>query len=207
MQINSRKGQLAHILAINNDQAVLNLFHDLLTEEGYRVNTQAYVDKDLAEVARLAPDLIILDYMWADEDGGWSMLQMLQMDPKTAKIPIILCTGAVREVTALSASTNYLTPSLTCSPPQPTPPTEPIHPAEAKGYAVDNHCDTPAYRAHRELVHELRTPLTVLMGRVQLMRRRRLLGREPFCQDGELEAIEAAIIRLAAAVERVDRTG
>lgn len=61
-------------------------------------------------------------------------------------------------------------------------------------------------RAHRELVHDLRTPLTVLLGRVQLVRRRRLLGLEPICRDGELEAIEAAIIRIAAAVDRIDQT-
>lgn len=91
-----------HILAINNDAAVLGLFRDLLEEEGYTVTTQAYLDKNLLAIARLAPDLIILDYMWSEEDAGWSMLQMLQMNPATSQIPIILCTGAVREVEALS---------------------------------------------------------------------------------------------------------
>lgn len=91
-----------HILAINNSQAVLDLFHDLLTGAGYRVTTQAYLNKDLGEIERLAPNLIILDYMWADDDSGWSLLQMLQMNPGTASIPIILCTGAVRAVEDLS---------------------------------------------------------------------------------------------------------
>jgi asparagine synthase (glutamine-hydrolysing) len=79
-----------------------DVFRDLLEGEGYRVTTQAYLDKDIAEVEQLAPDLIILDYMWAEEDAGWALLQMLQMSPKTESIPIILCTGAVREVEALS---------------------------------------------------------------------------------------------------------
>ena len=91
-----------HILAINNDAAVLGLFRDLLEDESYQVTTQAYLDKEMAEIERIAPDLIILDYMWSEDDNGWSMLQMLQMNPKTAPIPIILCTGAVREVEALS---------------------------------------------------------------------------------------------------------
>lgn len=99
---NGHEAEPLHILAINNDQAVLNLFDDLLTDVGYRVTTQTYVDKDLPTIERLRPDLIILDYMWADEDGSWSLLQMLRMNPTTASIPIILCTGAVREVEALA---------------------------------------------------------------------------------------------------------
>ncbi|MDP9357202.1 MAG: hypothetical protein M3R02_18335, partial [Chloroflexota bacterium] len=55
-----------HILAINNDLAVLTLFRDLLQDEGYRVSTQTYVDRDLAPIKQLCPDLIILDYMWAN---------------------------------------------------------------------------------------------------------------------------------------------
>ena len=37
-----------HVLAINNDLAVLGLFRELLEEEGYRVSTHPYVDHDLA---------------------------------------------------------------------------------------------------------------------------------------------------------------
>jgi CheY-like chemotaxis protein len=95
-------GRQRHILAINNDPAVLGLFRDLLEDAGYRASTQNYVDRDLAQIKRLRPDLIVLDYMWATEDASWSLLQMLRMDPATTRIPIILCTGAVREVEALA---------------------------------------------------------------------------------------------------------
>ena len=54
------------------------------------------------------------------------------------------------------------------------------------------------------LMHELRTPLTVLMGRVQLLRRHLRRG-DGVRIDTDLEAIEAAIVRLTAAVERLDR--
>src|SRR5829696_1746988 len=98
----SLDGHRSHILAINNDSAVLALFRDLLEEAGYQVSTQAYVDRDLTQIKALKPDLIVLDYMWAHEDDSWSLLQMLRMDPATAAIPIVLCTGAVREVEALA---------------------------------------------------------------------------------------------------------
>ena len=39
--------------------------------------------------------------MWANEDASWSLLQMLRMDRSLALVPIVLCTGAVREVEAL----------------------------------------------------------------------------------------------------------
>ena len=77
-----------HILAINNDLAVLGLFRDLLTDAGYQVSTQPYVDRDLDGIKALQPELIVLDYMWATEDASWSLLQMLRMDPGTADIPV-----------------------------------------------------------------------------------------------------------------------
>ena len=90
-----------HILAIDNSQAVLDLFRELLEGEGYRVSVQSYVDKDVEAIKDLAPDLIILDYMWKAEDGGWSLLQLLRMNPGTKEIPIVLCTGAVAEASEL----------------------------------------------------------------------------------------------------------
>ena len=55
-------------------------------------------------------------------------------------------------------------------------------------------------------LHELRTPLTVVVGRVQLLRRRLRLGQEPTSLEDDLEAIEAALVRLTAAIERLDKS-
>jgi len=99
----SPNGQAPHILAINNDQTMLGLFRDLLEDEGYRVTTHAYLDHDLDDIRTLEPDLIVLDYMWATDDNAWSLLNVLRLSPDTAAIPIVLCTGAVQEVQALSA--------------------------------------------------------------------------------------------------------
>lgn len=57
------------------------------------------------------------------------------------------------------------------------------------------------------LLLDLRTPLTVLLGRVQLLRRSHAAGRRLDEIESDLEAIEAAVLRLAAAVERADRAG
>jgi CheY-like chemotaxis protein len=52
-----------HILAMNESDDVLKLFRELLEDEGYRVTTQPYLDKDLGRIEAAEPDLILLDYM------------------------------------------------------------------------------------------------------------------------------------------------
>src|SRR4051812_33389413 len=91
-----------HILAIDNDEGVLAVLRALLEDEGYRVTTDTRATEDLTTIAALAPDLIVLDYRWAGEDAGWSLLKILRLDPRFARIPIVLCTGAAREVGALA---------------------------------------------------------------------------------------------------------
>jgi CheY-like chemotaxis protein len=91
-------GKLPHILCINHSPDILNLMRNLLEEESFRVTTQSRIDKDLEAVAEIAPDVIIMDYMWARSDDEWVLLTMLKRDPATRHIPLVLCTGAVREV-------------------------------------------------------------------------------------------------------------
>lgn len=69
----------------------------LLEEEGFTVTTHSHLDKDLDRIIELAPDVIILDYMWRQSDDEWVLLNLLMIDPRTQTIPLILCTGAVRE--------------------------------------------------------------------------------------------------------------
>jgi CheY-like chemotaxis protein len=89
------------VLAINTDQFALFVVNDILEEAGYFVSLLSYHDHDLDEIKRLAPNVIVLDYQWSGDDNGWSLLQLLRLDPRTASIPIVLCTGAAREADAL----------------------------------------------------------------------------------------------------------
>ncbi|HEU0164282.1 MAG TPA: response regulator [Thermomicrobiales bacterium] len=96
-------GAQPHILAINHSPEVLTLLEELLREEGYRVTTRSHLDRDLRDFSTVSPDLIVIDYMWATDDDNWSLLQLLRMNPATRDIPIVLCTGAVREAQALES--------------------------------------------------------------------------------------------------------
>jgi CheY-like chemotaxis protein len=86
-----------HVLAINTDQLALLVVNDILEEAGYFVSLLSYRDHDLDEIKRLAPNIIVLDYQWSGDDNGWSLLNLLRLDPGTASIPIVLCTGAASE--------------------------------------------------------------------------------------------------------------
>jgi signal transduction histidine kinase len=74
-------------------------------------------------------------------------------------------------------------------------------------YRPDVQSQTQQQHEWLVLMHELRTPLTILMGRIQLLRRHVRRGDDAVRIDTDLEAIEAAIVRLTAAVERLDREG
>ena len=94
-------GQQPHILCITHAPEILALQRELLEEEGFRVTTRLHLDKDLDALLQLAPDAIIIDYMWRQSDDEWVFLTLLTMDPRTRKIPLNLCTGAVREAREL----------------------------------------------------------------------------------------------------------
>ena len=87
-----------HILVVNDTQELLDLFREILEGEGYRVSLYSYAFRDLDDVKRDRPDLIVLDFIIDGEAHGWQLLQKLKMDRETATIPVIICTAAVRLV-------------------------------------------------------------------------------------------------------------
>lgn len=85
-----------HIVVINDTQEILDLFRDILEDEGYRVSLYSYAFQDLGEVVELEPDLVILDFIIGGEDHGWQMLQKMKMSRATTAIPIVVCTAALQ---------------------------------------------------------------------------------------------------------------
>jgi DNA-binding response OmpR family regulator len=85
-------------LIINDNQEILELFDELLREEGYEPVLYSHAFSDLDEIEKIKPDLIILDYIFGVERLGWQMLQKLKMRRSTANIPIVVCTAAIQAV-------------------------------------------------------------------------------------------------------------
>jgi DNA-binding response OmpR family regulator len=88
----------ARILVVNDTQELLDIFRDLLEEEGYEVFLYSFAPHDLAEVERIQPDLVILDLIMGAEKAGWQLLDKIRMNRSTATIPVVVCTAAVNEV-------------------------------------------------------------------------------------------------------------
>ena len=86
------------ILVINDTQEILELFREILEEAGYDVVLYSYAPQELREIERIQPDLVILDFIFGREKAGWQLLQKMKMRRSTAKIPVIVCTAAIREV-------------------------------------------------------------------------------------------------------------
>jgi DNA-binding response OmpR family regulator len=94
--IESRCIVATRILVINNSENILALFQKILTTADIQVFTQFFLNSDLSDVARIKPDLIVLDYYVGREGVGWEFLQLLRMDESTSEIPVLICTTAVK---------------------------------------------------------------------------------------------------------------
>jgi CheY-like chemotaxis protein len=85
-----------HILIIDDDRSILEMMCLILEEERkYRVTTIEFTFEDVADVERLQPHLILLDFLMQGRQGGWTLLQKLKLHRPTKEIPIVLCTAAL----------------------------------------------------------------------------------------------------------------
>ena len=83
-----------HILVLDGAQGVLDLFRDLLEEEGYRVSLSLTAEAGVDLVKELMPDLVVLDLVLGRRKSGRELLWQLREDPVTARVLILVCTSA-----------------------------------------------------------------------------------------------------------------
>ncbi len=94
------------ILVINDTPEILDLFRDILQEEGYQLTTDSFplnTTAKLAEIKADRPDLIILDLIIGGEPLGLQFLQMLKMERATRHIPVMICTAAHQQAAEMEA--------------------------------------------------------------------------------------------------------
>jgi CheY-like chemotaxis protein len=89
----------ARIALINDDTTFLALMQELLEGiEGYEVRVCKQWDDAYGFVKESRPDLVILDIVFGREERGWTILELLTLDPQTRPIPLIACSAAVRSL-------------------------------------------------------------------------------------------------------------
>jgi DNA-binding NtrC family response regulator len=89
----------ARIAVINDDTAFLDLMRDLLeTEENYEVLVCKEWKGAYEFVKREKPNLAILDIRIGGEEHGWTILNLLTLDPETRPMPMIVCSAAIQSL-------------------------------------------------------------------------------------------------------------
>lgn len=96
-----KRARQRHLLVINDTQEILDLFKEILEEDGFQVTLSSFAFQDVRQVEQIGPDLIVLDLLFRDDAQGWQLLQKLRMYRPTAAIPIVVCTAALNLVREL----------------------------------------------------------------------------------------------------------
>jgi CheY-like chemotaxis protein len=89
------------VLAVDDNEDVLELIRGYLSPHGYRVITAQTAQDALNRAATYQPYAITLDLMMPEQDG-WQVLQTLLNQPDTDRIPIIVCSVLRQKELALS---------------------------------------------------------------------------------------------------------
>jgi diguanylate cyclase (GGDEF)-like protein/PAS domain S-box-containing protein len=90
------------ILIVDDDAQNRKLLETLLQPEGYITVSVSSGEEALAEVARVPPDLILLDVMMPGMDG-YQVVKLLKEDSSTSNIPVIMITAHVDQAARLAA--------------------------------------------------------------------------------------------------------
>ena len=88
----------ARIAVINDDTDFLDLMRDLLQEEHFEVLICREWDHAYQFVKDEQPDLVIQDIRIGGEEHGWTILNLLTLDPVTRPIPMIVCSAAIQSL-------------------------------------------------------------------------------------------------------------
>ena len=94
----SHPARRAHVLLVDDTEAILDVMRDVLEAEGYRVSV-SLEPLDLNRIRDLQPDVIVQDLLFAGKPAtDWKSLSLARPDTNGAQIPLILCTAALQTV-------------------------------------------------------------------------------------------------------------
>ncbi|MEI8350568.1 MAG: response regulator [Candidatus Omnitrophota bacterium] len=84
------------ILIVDDDAKMLRLLSDILSNEGFEVTTANNGNDGVRLAVEKIPDLIILDVMMPDKDGGQVGRELME-NIKTKNIPLIFLSSLITE--------------------------------------------------------------------------------------------------------------
>lgn len=90
----------ARILVVDDEPGIVDIVATNLAAEGFDIISATTGPAALDVAQRHVPDLIILDIMLPEIDG-WEVLRLLESDPRTAGIPVVVLTAKADDLDAL----------------------------------------------------------------------------------------------------------
>ncbi len=88
------------VLILDNDPAVLDAIQEILNYAGYHSKGIIYTDNIFKPVDEFKPDIVLIDYILNDINGG-EMCHQIKTNPLTAALPVILLSAYPRVLKSL----------------------------------------------------------------------------------------------------------
>jgi CheY-like chemotaxis protein len=95
------------IVVVDDTAEIVDLLTIFLSEEGFRVVSCQDAGEALDLILAERPALVILDLKMAGLQT-WELVDTLAADPRTARLPFIICSGAIAELRAAEARVQAL---------------------------------------------------------------------------------------------------
>jgi|SRR3989339_108512 len=81
-----------HVLIVEDDVFLANIYKTKFDMEGFKVSTSENGEAGLNDVKKKKPDIVLLDILLPKMDG-FVVLEKLKADPEVKSIPVILLTN------------------------------------------------------------------------------------------------------------------
>jgi CheY-like chemotaxis protein len=82
------------ILVVEDDDDCRMVLADLLEMSGYSVISCGEAHRAVELARQSAPDLVLVDFMMPDADGGWLVRSLRAEGGPLAQVPVVLTTGS-----------------------------------------------------------------------------------------------------------------
>lgn len=81
-----------HVLLVEDEPNIVEAIRYILSRDGWTVSTQSDGLAAMSDMARVRPDVVILDVMLPGRTG-FEILQDMRADPATQSLPVLMLTA------------------------------------------------------------------------------------------------------------------
>ncbi len=89
---------MTRIAVVNDDTIFLDMMAAVLEDHDWDTQICREGRNAFGELRANPPDLIILDIRMETPETGWTLLELLSLDPITSRLPIIVCSAALLDL-------------------------------------------------------------------------------------------------------------